>query len=191
MSQKESKTLIIDASVARAAGTLAIGPDTPETKKKCRAFLDNVYEICHKIGWTEAIKNEWKKHETESSLLWLASMQDRGKLKVITSRKNMAFRKKVASAKLGKQVQEAVEKDIILIEAAWSSDKTIVSLDDKAKNNFASFCAQEKGLSDICWVNPSNKTEKPIEWLENGALKEKERLLGYNRSIQKQIRKRK
>jgi len=177
--------------VARAAGTLAIGPDTPETKKKCRAFLDNVYEICHKIGWTEAIKNEWKKHETESSLLWLASMQDRGKLKVITSRKNMAFRKKVASAKLGKQVQEAVEKDIILIEAAWSSDKTIVSLDDKAKNNFASFCAQEKGLSDICWVNPSNKTEKPIEWLENGALKEKERLLGYNRSIQKQIRKRK
>ncbi len=191
MSQKESKTLIIDASVARAAGTLPIGPDTPETKKRCRDFLKNVYEICHKIGWTEAIKNEWKKHETESSLLWLTNMQDRGKLKVITSRKNKAFRKKVAMANLGKQVQVAVEKDIILIEAAWSSDKTIVSLDDKAKNNFASFCAQEKELLDICWVNPSDETEKPIEWLENGALKEKERLLGYSKHSQRQIRKRK
>ncbi len=191
MSQKESKTLIIDASVARAAGTMAIGQYSPETKKKCRAFLDNVYEICHKIGWNEAIKNEWKKHETESSLLWLANMQGRGKLKVITSRKNMAFRKKVAMANLGNQVQGAVEKDIILIEAAWSSDKTIVSLDDKAKNHFASFCAQEKELSDICWVNPSNIKEKPIEWLENGALKEKERLLGYSKHSQRQIRKRK
>ena len=71
-------------------------------------------------------------------------------------------------------------KDLRLIEAALATDKTVISLDDKtARKFFGKAAVQVDELKDIVWVNPDKiEEEKPIEWLENGAEAERDRLLG-------------
>jgi len=67
-----------------------------------------------------------------------------------------------------------------LIEAAIATDRIVISLDDNtARRFFGRVAVQVDELKEIVWVNPPKiEEEKPIEWLENGAKPEKERMLG-------------
>ena len=74
---------------------------------------------------------------------------------------------------------QAALKDFLLIKAALGTDKIIVSLDEKARKPFKIAAIQVNELKDIVWINPDKiEEEKPIEWLENGAEAESDRLLG-------------
>jgi len=70
-------------------------------------------------------------------------------------------------------------KDLRLIEAALATDKIVISLDDNtARTLFSRASNKVNELQHIVWVNPDKiETEKPIEWLKNGAEVESDRLL--------------
>jgi hypothetical protein len=73
MSKKRIATssLVVDASVARAAGSLE---SKHPTGILCRDFLMGVRSVCHRIVWTEAIKVEWDKHDSVFARQWRVSM---------------------------------------------------------------------------------------------------------------------
>ena len=75
MARKFSKRLVIDASVAQAAGNR-----NHSTSQFCTHFLREVYDICHRIVWCPEIEDEWARHETRFTKRWLTEMKSRGKL---------------------------------------------------------------------------------------------------------------
>jgi len=77
MSNKISILLVIDASVARAAGTENA---TSPTAQACCAFLKAVLEICHRMVMTPEIKKEWDKHESRFAKKWRSTMIAKKKL---------------------------------------------------------------------------------------------------------------
>ena len=72
---------------------------------------------------------------------------------------------------------DAVRKDIHLIHAALAADRSIVSCDEIARQLFGNASAAVPDLSSIVWVNPDREAESPIQWLENGAEAEPDRML--------------
>ena len=77
--------------------------------------------------------------------------------------------------------RDAMLKDVHLVEAALATDHTVVSLDDHAREAFASAAQSVGQLRMIAWVNPGNPAENILDWLRNGAEVEKERCLGERR----------
>ena len=176
MAKIVSRRLVIDASVARAAG----GEDaTYPTSKNCRDFLKAVLEICHRVVMTPDIKEEWDKHQSKLASTWRRTMVARKKLEyypdiAVSDRLWNKIERMAASDK----EREAMLKDLRLIEAARTTDKTIISLDDTVRELFRKAAESVDELKDIVWVNPAVAEEHPLEWLENGANPERDRLLG-------------
>ena len=56
MPQKKKRLLVIDASVARAAGGAEA---TAQVSRECRDFLSTVLTVCHQIVMTPEISEEW------------------------------------------------------------------------------------------------------------------------------------
>ncbi len=179
MSKSSSKCLVIDASVARAAGP----PHTSHpTSSNCRNFLENVLTICHRIVMTPEIRKEWDQHQSRFARQWLATMIAKKKLLPLknlpTDSSLWECLEKIAATD---EQRKQIIKDIHLLEAALASDKTIISLDEKTARKFFRRAAQESSiLRTIAWVNPDLvEEEQPIAWLEGGAIPEQKRLLGY------------
>jgi hypothetical protein len=77
MARMRSQSLVIDASVAQAAGPeSAVHP----TAKVCRDFLIAVLDLCHHAVFTEAIVDEWKRHQAGFAPQWRVSMFARKKI---------------------------------------------------------------------------------------------------------------
>ena len=177
MAARESNRLVIDASVARAAG----GEDAVFPRSKhCRDFLKATLVICHRVVLTPEIGEEWKQHRSNFARRWLGSMMARKKVHLLGNVVNDELRGRVerAAAHAGNDEREAMRKDFLLIEAAIATDRIVISLDDTAKGLFAVAARSVGELKNIAWVNPGQAEEQPILWLENGAKSETPRLLG-------------
>ncbi len=176
-----SKRLVIDASVARSAGEEgAIYP----TSVHCRDFLLTVLATSHKFVMTLEIRDEWNKHQSEFARKWRSQMVAKRKFEFLDIPVNAELWNKIyviIETVTGSDKQQVeMIKDLRLLEAAIATDKIIISLDDKTARRFFSRAAvQVDELKNIVWVNPDKiEEEKPIEWLENGANPERDRLLG-------------
>ncbi len=169
-----SKRIVIDTSIASASGP-------PNSKKPisshCRDFLIAVIEICHKVVFTTGILNEWDEHQSRFAKSWLVKMKSRNKLIKLeeTSIKKLSrkSRRYIASS----DCSEAIEKDILLIEAARSSDMIIASGDDNMRRILKENKEKIPELSRIIWINPCIDEENVIQWLKDGAKIERERYL--------------
>lgn len=177
MVEKVSKLLVIDASVARAAG----GESAIGKSKDCRDFLLAVLDISHRVVMTRDIRKEWDKHQSNFAQTWLRTM---------VAKKKLVYRNDIViNDELWKGVEdftefdnqrEAMIKDLLLIEAALVTDKIIVSLDEIVRKLFDRAAEQVEELRNIVWVNPAKPEEQVISWLESGAAAELERMLGFH-----------
>lgn len=182
---KEGRRLVIDTSIARAAGgELARDVDSI----RCRAFLTAVIDNKHVIVMTDAIHDEWRKHQSNFARTWLLSMQARRLVRRVVVPADDNLRKKVEQAAAHQKNPDTIQKsraamlkDMLLIEAALLADKIVTSRDETVRQYFHEATSTIAILKQITWANPCKDDEKVIEWLENGAEREKERRLGYNK----------
>lgn len=180
MSMKQAKThcLVIDASIAHAAGGLdSVAP----TGLRCSNFLIAVRGICHRMAWSESIKNEWDRHQSLFAGQWLVSMMNMGKLRPVKEELSETLRKAIAEHSSDKYIAEIMLKDAHLIEAALATDSRIAALDETARGHFGRLAALYEKLRQIIWVNPAIEEEQVIEWLRSGASPKPHRKLGYRR----------
>jgi len=75
--------------------------------------------------------------------------------------------------------RDAMFKDIHLIEAALQADRIVISMDETVRGYFREVTQKVVELRQIAWVNPCKSEETALEWLQDGAELERERLLGY------------
>jgi hypothetical protein len=175
MAKKISKVLVIDASVARAAG-----PEnaTHPTAKYCRDFLNDTLEICHRVAMTPEISQEWRTHQSSYAKKWLTRMYGKKKVDYRTLAPDSLSIENIAGAQDTERDREAVIKDMHLIQAALSLDKLIVTLDENARTLFSKASGNNSMLRELVWVNPTHQDINPTKWLQNGAPVEKELMLG-------------
>jgi hypothetical protein len=174
--RKLLRRLVIDADVARSAGGQdAIYP----TSKYCRDFLEEVLEICHCVIMSDAIAEEWDRHQSGFARTWRRRMVARKKLFRIRVDADQSLRRMVQLLDTTENNKHEMLNDIHLVEAARKSDNTIVSRDEAARILFERAVTSVKDLKQIIWVNPTTQVEEAVEWLKAGAKPDKRRKLGF------------
>jgi hypothetical protein len=73
---------------------------------------------------------------------------------------------------------EIMLKDAHLLEAARAAEMRIVSKDVDCRRCFRIAAKRVVAIREICWVDPTAATERPVEWLHRGAPLDRHRLLG-------------
>ncbi|MGC8640987.1 MAG: hypothetical protein ACP5XB_14065 [Isosphaeraceae bacterium] len=181
MASRRSQDLVIDASVAQAAGPQsAVHP----TSKNCRDFLLAVLHVCHRATFSPEIAKEWNDHQSGFALQWRRSMFAREKINRIDSPKDKTLRDKIIRAAVSQKQQEAMLKDVHLIEAALRGGMRVAALDETARGYFRSASASVPSLRSICWINPTAPKEEPLPWLESGAYPDDFRRLGHTTGVE-------
>jgi len=166
--------LVIDASIAMAAGETSMHP----TSRNCREFLQSVLSICHSMVLTRPIQEEWNKHQSGFARKWRASMMARKKIAILEISADRSLQKRIAGAEPDAAIAAILEKDRPLIEAALATDQRVASLDDQVRTHLKKRVPNLTELASICWVNPSKPDEMTIAWLEAGAPAVKTRMIG-------------
>ncbi len=174
MARKRPRRLVIDTSIARAAG--GEGATFP-TSKRCRDLLIAVVTICHQVVLTPDIVNEWNRNQSGFARRWRVSMEARRKVERINVAPDVGLRQKVEDTSTAQAERDAMRKDCHLLEAALAADKIILSLDDTVRSLFATASQHVGELHEIMWSNPDILEEGTVTWLENGAKVERQRLL--------------
>lgn len=175
---KSSKCFVIDTDIASAASDRVTEDPRPED---CRVLLETVRDTKHRVVRTEAIREEWNKHQSLFTRKWLASMFARKQVCKIDAPANDQLRSNVERYALSENKRNAMLKDTHLIEAALQADRIVLSMDEKVRQAFGEVTYKIRPLALIAWVNPCISEEMVIDWLQCGAPLEKERLLGYGR----------
>ncbi|MFM8295763.1 MAG: hypothetical protein ACKN9E_14615 [Microcystaceae cyanobacterium] len=185
MSKQSVCYLVVDASVARAAGD----PPSNCLSQVCRDFLVKMKELEYSLYMTPAIGEEWDRHASRFSRAWQKTMIAKRQWLYQKDSEDNALRERIekqvlyfypaVSDETIFNIKNAIFKDYCLIEAALASgDKRVISLDDKTARRYFSQAAKKlPEIQGIIWVNPDKPEEDAIIWLTEGIPDELKRYL--------------
>ncbi len=179
MPKGASKCLVIDASVALAAGKIDA---TSARSRNCREFLQVVLDISYRASLTPQLKDEWDRHQSPFARTWRRAMVSRRKLVIQDVPADTALRVRIERIVTRSAERAAVRKDYHLIEAALIMDRVIASLDETVRALFGTAAGSIVELRRLIWVNPEISGEICVAWLKDGARLERKRMLGFRGS---------
>lgn len=167
MSAKEKPTfaIVVDASVARAAGE--IGADS-RRGSACTQFLESLRKENHRLALGPTLDAEWDKHVSGFAFGWFTSMSRRGKVVTVDDAVPALLAEGIESASADPGVVAAMAKDAHLITAAVNSDARVASLDDRVRGHFSKSLRAFDAVMEIAWVNPVEEADAG-DWLRAGA----------------------
>jgi len=183
--KKKPCGIVVDASVARAAGTT-----TFPTSRHCRDFLYSLRDMdkCQCV-FTPELRDEWKKHASLLSAKWRASMYSRKRVIDLTVLENNSLREQLnhcaeSIAGGGQEarrikIASALAKDAHLVDAAAQAGNRVASLDDTVRDYLRACAQAHASLKNIVWVNPDIPNEQACDWVRSGASLDRDRKLGY------------
>lgn len=169
------RRLVIDASVARAAGQPAA---EDRCAASCRDFLEHTLKICHRVVFTEELRGEWRNHGSRFFRVWYRSMVARKKVVEPDPCTETNLRMRLERCGAARKAVIAMLEDAHLIEAALGSDELVVSRDEEVRGYFRAASSRLPVLARVVWVNPENEGERPLQWLADGAPSQAARKLG-------------
>ena len=175
MRSRDSKRLVVNASVARAAGGAEA---TASVSISCTEFLETFRDECsHRVVMTPELSEEWETNQSKFAATWLRSMIARKRFDYVEPPVNQALRDEIERTATRETEIEVMWKDFRLLEAARETDQTIISLDETIRRLFARAAERVGEIRDIVWVNPEHTGEESLDWLRNGAPPEGHRKL--------------
>lgn len=170
------KCVVIDTDIARAASPRETIDPRP---KDCHKLLEAVRDAEYGVVRTEAIHIEWKKHQSQFTKIWFASMIARKQVCWLNAPADDQLRRNIEKHAPSEKKRDAMLKDTHLVEAALQADKIVISMDETVRQAFGDVAHRVRPLALIVWVNPCISEEAVIDWLQRGALLETERCLGH------------
>ncbi len=176
MRSRDMKRIVVNASVARAAGGEGA---TASVSINCTEFLESFRDqTSHHIVMTLELSAEWDEHQSNFAAAWLANMIATKRFHYIQLPQNRILHEKIEATASQQKDINAMLKDFHLLGAALVTDLIVISLDESIRTLFAQATQQVSEIRDIIWVNPERTTEEqPITWLQSGAPPEAHRQL--------------
>ena len=132
---------------------------------------------------TPEVRAEWRRNQSRLTRRWMKRMFARRKVHYVEIIEDNALRERVLQTSNSADERQALLDDLLLVEAALVTDRTVASLDEHVRTLFRQAADQVGELRTVVWVNPERKEETPLLWLRNGASAELERMLGYALSV--------
>jgi len=169
-----SRRIVIDASVARSAGS---GENANELSRPCRLAL-NAVSNRHQAVFSAECFAEWGRHERDFARRWRRRMVARKRVVFLGETEDSSLRDELAGSCRSVKDQRAIRKDAHLIEAAFRTDRIVVSRDDTVRNLFRRACQTIRQVREVLWANPEVEQEQVASWLQDGARDEPARRLG-------------
>lgn len=163
--------LVIDACIGKASNA-----------KICRNVLKLVKKRKYHVVMSMQLWDEWDRNETPYAKHWRKSMREKDRLHRIDIKPTDDVRDKILAwpdLKKDPTIKIIIMKDMHLVETALGHDKTIISLDERARGHFKRASVSIDELKIIVWVNPHNEDEAAINWLKCGSRPDDFRKLGY------------
>ncbi len=175
MRSRGLKRLVVNASVARAAGGDGA---TASVSINCTEFLETFRDDSpHYVVMTFELSEEWDEHQSNFAAEWLGDMIATRRFHYIELPQNRALYDEIEATAVEEKDINAMLKDFHLLGAALETDQAIISLDETIRGLFKQASQQVGEIRDIIWVNPDRTEERPILWLQNGAPPEPHRQL--------------
>jgi predicted ABC-class ATPase len=153
-------SLVVDASVARAAGSIN---SAALVGQKCRHTLQEIANSSHKVFFSSAIRDEWNLHQSNFSRTWRANMIARRRVVLKEPNSLALLRNLVESSSVDERIKQGINKDLHLIEAAIFADKRLITLDEKLKDHMQLAVATSFEFRQLIWFLPLRLTF-PIAW---------------------------
>jgi hypothetical protein len=156
---------VVDASIARACSeNTAIYPIATQ----CRELLLKLQESSYGVVMTKDIQAQWQEYSSDFTEKWLREMTGKRRLKVISSPEtDLEIRSLIEPMAKTDQERSAMNKDILLLEAALATDRRIVSLDENATYKYY---IANKGkvvkFQQLIWVNPKDAMSSDLKRLQ-------------------------
>lgn len=141
MKNSDSKRLVIDADVARSAGSETA---THPRAINCRDFLIQVLTQQHQLVLSKDLSEEWNRHQSRFARRWRFSMEARRRTVSIDPPEDHQLRNNIASTTSNAGDVEVMQKDYHLLEAALDTDNSIISCDESVRTLYAK-AAQQVG----------------------------------------------
>lgn len=161
---KSKRRIVIDASVARAAGDVSSHPLSTACRETLIAAEGLSTVFCPRMSI------EWAKHESSFSRTWRVKMIQQGKVNFLkTDQEIEAFLAYIASTMAEEGAKSAMNKDAHLVSASIMNDKIVLALDEKVRTLFSKFCSDYKPAAKVLWANPGKPADGTIGWLRGGA----------------------
>ena len=101
----------------------------------------------HKIVITISQKNEWNKHKSSYTRLWLSQMISKKQYCLLSPEPDTGFIDNLYNLECGANQRQEMLKDIFLLESALATDRIVISSDDKMYAYLSRF-GVEIGLND-------------------------------------------
>jgi len=149
MKAKPSRLLVVDTSVARAAGET----DHP-TSSACRQLLLDILVICHRVAACDEMRAEWRRNASRFTRKWMRSMAARKKpLRSIATDAVPLQLERFEDAH-----REAIEKDLFLLEIAIAADGIVVTLDTSLRRALDTTEEGRRLSKRLVWIDPVEKS---------------------------------
>ena len=87
------------------------------------------------MAMTEAIQEEWNKHQSRFARGWRTSMVARKKVEFVEVAPHLTLEKRIARAVVDTHLAAIIDKDRRLIEAALVTEERVISLDDHVRRH--------------------------------------------------------
>jgi hypothetical protein len=174
---KNKRKIVVDASVAQAAGNASLHPVSANCRAALLATEDFFAVFCPNLT------REWTNHESAFSRSWRIKMIQQGRVKFITEDVEIEeFLIHIEESTAEDSAKLAMEKDAHLVSASIMSDKIILALDEKVRKLFSKHCIDYKKIRNLLWSNPTKENDETINWLKRGAKSENDySLLEFSR----------
>lgn len=167
--------LVVDASVARAAGNPNADGGGGAVVS---AFLIHLRKTKMSIVFSRALTAEWDKHQSGFARKWRLSMVASRRLHGSDVAEHTVLRQRIENLDEDGRCRNAMRKDAHLVELAMHESERIVALDEEARGCFSGLVPMHPPLGGIVWVNPMKPADAAGEWLDQGAPKRRKLLLG-------------
>ena len=119
------------------------------------------------------MKQEWRKHSSNYTIRWLATMA--AKRRYVTISPQQVVEIEIDKAAISETQKEVAKKDAHIVNAALLTDRFIASNDKTARDVFRLVAANAPVMDGLAWAVPSDGSEPivrlfqekgyiPIEW---------------------------
>lgn len=154
-SKLKLRTVVIDADIARSAGT----KEFPQSKNS-REVLEAVRSTNLLVAVCPLLMREWTAHKSLFARQWLSHMF--ATRRVHDHKPTEIVATLVRDTELTEKEKEVAEKDCHLIDGALATQGFVTSNDVTAKKVFSKVALRHARLKNIAWIVPLTDGAAPI-----------------------------
>jgi hypothetical protein len=123
MNRRKAVHVVVDASVARAAGESDRG-----RSKACREVLDQISANAVRSVFCKALMIEWRKHSGNYATKWLKTMVSRKNFVIVSGTEHTEIAGRLQDCQFSESNLRAAKKDFHLIDSAMSTGRLLCLL---------------------------------------------------------------